>query len=216
MANPEEMREYLAEWPCEERQVPELARDFPDCACEGANSPDGSHGPVQDDETLRYFVNSRSDVDLKRKKPFGPAKLGRMFDKGLSLCRVDMAAVGEVRRTAEMLFSIMRDRDPVYGGIVGVLDFRCLSVRTLRYEDGGRMVCVLETPLDPSEDGGFDRPSHADLVHSRQHCIDPQAIRLVVFNAMREDASTTYTPLEAVDGGSLVEFLPASLQSAIG
>ena len=81
-----------------------------------------------------------------------------MFDNGLSVCRVDIATRDEVYVTAERLFGIMQRQYGHYGGIVGVLDFRCETVRRLTYEDGGRLACVLETPLDPNPDGGYDRP----------------------------------------------------------
>ena len=181
--------------------------------CECATSPEGSAGPINDEETLRYFVNSRSNADLKKNRKFGPRSLNRIFSDGLSVCRVDMATPKEVYYTAENLFEIMRKHYDDYGGIVGVLDFKCKIVRQLACEDGGRLICVLETPLDPNSDGGYNRPSHSDIVHAREHCEDQQAIRVMVFNAIVADEGEPYTPLEKVDNGHLKEFLPPALKS---
>ncbi|MEM8541738.1 MAG: hypothetical protein AAGF25_12360 [Pseudomonadota bacterium] len=125
-----------------------------------------------------------------------------------------MATNDEVHYTAAMLSKIMKSMYGEYGGIVGVLDFRCSVVRHLEHEDGGRLACVLETPLDAIECGGYRRPSHADIVYAREHCQDEQATRVKIFNAIAIAGNQPFTRLEDVDGGQLSEYLPDALKGS--
>lgn len=212
MSNPDEMRSFLFDCPEGDQWASKLASKYPECACESATSPSGSSGPVDDNETLRFFVLSRSDVDVKRKKKFRPSSLSRMFKTGLSVCRKSVASDHELHLTAGLLFELMQKQYSENGGIVGVLDFRCSVVRHLRHEDGGRLVCVLETPLDALEDGGYARPSHADVVYGREHCEDEQAMRVKLFNAITISGEQPFKGLKEADDGQLAKFLPIALK----
>jgi hypothetical protein len=150
--------------------VDQLAAAAPNCACEAASSPEFGCGQVEDGEQVRFFICSRSDVDLKNKpklvhtRPFTTASLKKAYKDGLSVCRLNHATRPELNYTANMLFEIHVRKDAQYGGVLGVLDF---SVDLVRRPPGNiDRMCVLETPEDPKPDGGFFRPSHADVVFS--------------------------------------------------
>lgn len=209
----EEMRDYLNDWPNGKNSVDVLADKYPNCACENAAVPPGGHGPVQSDETLRFFIPSRTTFDAKypakTKSTFNPTKLSRLFSEGLSLCRVIHASEQEVFNTAKNLHAVHFKSDNNFGGLMGVVDFVFEKILALKDCDDVRYACVIETPIgEPTEPIGF-KPSHADMVASRPNC-DKQVVRSLVFNAIKEDTESGFQCITEVDGGKLAEFLPES------
>lgn len=207
-----EKREYLDYWSTERQHVDQLANRYPGCSCEDAATAEGGHGPVDDTEILRYFVMSRFDQDLaKGKRSWRPAVLSKIFKKGLSVCRLNRATREEVEYTASILHENAVQKDLEHGGVVAVLDFPCSAVRALR-EEGERLCCVVDTPLDPLPGGGFRRPSHADVVHSGVITDDQQKIlmRLKIYNGINAEQNTT--PAPDVKDCDLSPFIPNSIK----
>ena len=192
--------------------VEKLAEAAPECGCELACSIEGSPGPVTDGETLRFFITSRSDVDLKKQpallesRPFRPKDLKKAYTVGLSVCRLSYATRQEQEYTAGMLFSIQSSNNGDYGGILAVMDF---SADAVRVSDGTFFpLCVLETPSDDQSNGTFLRPSHADIVNSVHGMTDIQKAesRTKLHNQIIQNG--TKTALEDVHDCELAQFLP--------
>jgi len=149
----EEIRNALDEFSTGDLDVEGLAAAHPDCACEAAAPVTGSHGPVTGDETLRFFLASRSDVDGKRasqlkSRPFKVASLKKAYSVGLSVCRLSRTNRRELEHTAHLLHEIQSAKDGEYGGVLGVVDFPVEAVR--QCPNPAAAMCVLETPSDPS------------------------------------------------------------------
>lgn len=179
MANNDEMRAYL-DWWIFNGSASDMAAAHPSCACEAATPTNGGFGPVADCEIIRYFVVSRSDLDLKRapNKGITSAIFNRAFNKGVSTARLQYASRDELNSTASILYEIQVEEAAEYGGIMGVLDFRAAAVRRVANFDF-QLCCVLDTPLE-------GRSSHADVVISIGD-VDPETkkgIKLALFNAV--------------------------------
>lgn len=210
--SPEDKRKSLHSFLAQEISVDELAIRHPDCACEHAASEDGSPGPVANDERLRLFLTSRSDIDAKKtnqlqNRTFRATSLQKAYTNGLSTYRVAHATKDELEYSAKILYDGKIVDDPEYGGILGVMDFPASAVRICPV--GHSPMCVLETPLDPSSDNTFLRPSHCDVVNSQPIADqeDRVAARRVIFNQINEQGQKTNA--EDVKDCDLVQFLPA-------
>ncbi len=167
-------RDALDQFCRKEMDVEALAERHPRCACEGADSPTGSPGPVKDDEIVRLFLTSRSDIEGKKraqreKRPFRAKSLQRVFVHGLSVVRLGHATPEEMEHSASLLHDNQSRRDPQHGGLLAVMDFPVEAVRNKREN-----MCVFETPLEPRGDGSFGRPSHADIVSAVAGLTDEQ------------------------------------------
>lgn len=196
----------------------ELALLYPSCACESASSPAGSFGHVLNQERVRFFLLSRSDVDGKREpaklasRPFRPTQLKKAERDGVSVCRLTHASRAELELTAEMLHGLMVGQYAEYGGILGVVDFPVSAVRVCPGEHSP--LCVFETPLDPIPAGGFRRPSHADLVNSKVGMTEEEKLknRAIIHNQIV--AQGTQTRSEQVTDSDVARYLPAILRRA--
>lgn len=212
MAEIDPKRIDLTRFSKQEIGVGELIQLHPACACEKAISPDGSHGPVQNNELLRFFITSRSDVDLKRQpglatnRPFKVASLKKAYSNGLSVCRVEHASEKEVVHTAKLIYDNQVANDKTYGGLIAVVDFPADAVRSC--PAGVLPMCVHETPLDPDEVGDYSRPSHADIVSSAEGASDVERkhSREAIYNQIQELAQ--HIAIEDVDIPNLEPYLP--------
>lgn len=204
-------RTDLEAFSAEEFGVEELARRHPVCACECASSPDGSPGPVHDDENIRLFLTSRSDIDGSRaaqrdRRPFKAGSLQKVFTKGLSVVRLDHADTAELEYTASILHGVQFQNSKAYGGVLAVVDFPVKAVRNC--EDLRARMCVLETPLERDACGKFRRPSHADVAYSHSGISEElkKAMRDVIYNQIVEQGRQLNA--EDVTGCNLSQFLP--------
>lgn len=207
----DDKRTSLDAFCAEEITVDELAVRHPDCACESAPSTEGSHGPVADDEQLRLFLTSRSDINAKKpshleKRTFNATSLKKAYTNGLSTYRLKFASSAELESSAEILYTGKLETDPEYGGILAVMDFPVAAVR--QCPGPSPAMCVLETPLDLVSAGKFLRPSHCDVVNSTPIPTDEErlAARRTIFNQIM--AAGQKTRAEDVTDCDLVQFLP--------
>lgn len=205
-AEANKLRAYLDSW-VGEGDAATIANDHPDCACENASPSPSGFGQISDDETLRYFVTSRSDIDLKRapKKGITSAIFNRIFKRGVSTARASKADRTELELTAALLHENQVQQCGEYGGIMGIVDFAAGAVR-FPHPTKERTCCALETPLE-------ERPAHADLVAS-QGAPEPEvqkAIKLLLFNAI--GGASAYRPVDAVTDCDLMPYLPEKLKS---
>lgn len=202
--------------------VNELSQSYPDCGCENASSPQGSFGPVGDEEMLWYFITSVDPVDYKKPARVAswnlkPRLLRRVFRDGLSAYRLKFADAEELEQAAKMLFdhstnSERTDADK-HGGVVGILSFRSDVIRQRTEDLIG--CCVLETPLDPLGQGKFRRPSHCDVV-AREPLLDSVAVnncQSALFNHLI--ANATETRSEDVTACNLFQYLPVSYREKL-
>ena len=197
---------------CEEEiDVEELAARNPQCGCEAASSPKGSPGPVADEEVVRLFLTSPSDIEGKRRaqrerRPFKAKSLQKVFTKGLSVVRLPHATRDELEYSASILHGYQSDRDPEYGGLLCVVDFPVTAVRECPNDLA--LMCVFETPLEAEEDGSFKRPSHADVAHSANGLPDEEkkAKREIIYNRIIEQGDQRKA--ENVTDCDLAQFLP--------
>ncbi len=153
----EQKRIYLNWW-CENGSLSEISRDYPDCVCETAKPVECGFGQVRDEEKLRYFASSTSDINYKKQpnKEIGSEIFSRIFVSGVSVVRLDFAERSELNLTAQILYNFQVERNPSHGGIVGVVDFQAKEVRfpiNLQLQT----CCVLDTPIQ-------ERMSHADII----------------------------------------------------
>lgn len=213
--NPDCLRERLNAWALTDER-PCVSTLPPKCACERASPPPGGHGPVEDAEHLAYFVTSRYNKDIKRKRKFSPNKLKNVFDKGLSSVRMNVCSKEEIFIACGALVGPLRERDGDFGGIVEVAVVRCDKVRLIKFDDAveDRVFCVYETPAGLRDDGKFDQPSHADIVSSCK-IGDPELQQLILpqlFNALTETGEV----ISIFDfyRGIFSEFAPQALNSA--
>ena len=207
----EEKRKLIEEFSAGCLTVEELAEATPGCACESAALVAGSYGPVSDAETLRFFLTSRSDVDVKKasqlkNRPFKVTSLKKAYTVGLSVCRLTHATCEELEYTAGKLHDIQSENHGEYGGVVGVVDFPVKAVR--RCPEPIAPMCVLETPLDANPEGGFCRPSHADVVNSKSGMTEEEkkSSREIIYNSICELGVQTRS--ENVADCDLHRFLP--------
>lgn len=214
-----EKRKALDKFCIGDISVDELADEYPDCACERAESPENSPGPVMDEERLRYFLTSTSDIDGKRatqlqKRPFKVKSLKRAFTTGLSVCRLAHASSDELELTASKLHQFQFQKNENAGGVLATLDFSAGLVRAPIDKDAAKGFCVLETPLDQKDDGTFERPSHADIVNSLNGLTDEQKKTTLdlMYNRMVKDG--VQTKAEEVADCDLKPFLPNALKNA--
>jgi len=187
----EEKREALDNFSRGCVDVEGLANAHPGCACESAATVVGGHGQIGNNEILRFFLTSRSDIDGKKasrlaERRFRARSLTKAYTQGLSVCRLSYACRCELNYTAKILHEIMIEKDGKFGGILGVVDFPAAAVRQCPAETVP--MCVHETPLDPNPNGGFFRPSHADIVNSQVGMTDEEKkkSREIVFNQIHE------------------------------
>lgn len=195
-------RKFLDNWAASDGHVDVVAEAYPKCSCEDAAPCDSGHGPIADDETLRYFVTSRSDVNLKaKKKKISSAIFARIFKHGVSVVRVDKAQESEVETTAEIQHKNQAEQWGEYGGVIGVVDFKASKVRR-NFDDGSRLCCVLDTPIKP------DRLAHADLVSSAAN-LEPEhqkSVKLILFNQIQ--GINSFVPSADLRDCNLIRFLP--------
>lgn len=159
--NPEELRRALDAW-ANTIPKPGISTLPSECACEGASSPPRSAGQVHDEENLAYFVTSTYSIDLKKKnRDIPPKKLKNVFDKGLSTVRINRCSENELKYAAQIVTKYWKEKEPFFGGLVSIILISCSSIRCSSEQ---RIFCVYETPCDPAPDGGFHRPSHADIL----------------------------------------------------
>lgn len=188
--DPDRLREKLDSWALTNER-PSISCLPKNCACEQASAPPGGHGPVRDTELLAYFVTSRYNIDLKRRRNFTPKKLKNVFEKGLSSVRLDLCSLEELNKTCEVIARPLVEQDGEFGGIVEIVIARCSKIRYIKCNmtDGDRIFCVYETPSGRGDDGQFERPSHADILASCK--IDDRELQQLIlpelFNAMRQD-----------------------------
>lgn len=207
----EATRESLDAFCKQDLTVEDLAAKYPGCLCETAAPVEGSPGPVGDEETLRLFLTSPSDIEGKRRsqrerRPFRQGSLQKAFTKDLSIVRIDFATAQEVEYSAGLLYQYQSGRDPLHGGLLSVMDFPVRAVRGCA--DFEPEFCVLETPLEMQEDGSFLRPSHGDVVNSKSGLSLEQqkAKREVVFNRIVQLGQLRRA--EDVADSDLAQYLP--------
>jgi len=188
-----------------------LAARNPHCACECAKSPSGSPGPVQNEEIVRLFLASPSDIEGKRrvqreKRPFRAKSLQRAFTRGLSVVRLAHASSKELEYSASLLHTHQSGRDSKHGGLLSVVDFPVAAVRMCVDRFGS--MCVFETPAEAQGNGSFKRPSHADIANSVNGLAEEakKAKREVIYNRIIEQGNQLR--VEDVDGCNLAQFLP--------
>jgi hypothetical protein len=210
-------REILVRFVAQEINVDQLATIAPECICETAEALDGGHGPVGNDERLRLFLVSRSDIDLKASeeklvaliaaRPFKAMSLAKAYKTGLSVCRLDHADRDELNYTAELLHSNQTANNSDYGGLVAVVDFPVRVVRSA--PKGGVPMCVLDTPLEPVGSAYFKRPSHADVVCASSGLSEEDRLsaRSILYNSIQSEC--TKTNVENLLDADLAQFLPA-------
>lgn len=206
MTEGEKKRAYL-DWWKEDGDVAHMATSFPHCGCESADAAPGGFGPIKDEERLRYFAVSRSDIDLKRspKKSITSSIFKRCFKSGMSTCRLGYASRAELNFSAQILYEHQRHEHAEFGGVLGVVDFTAAAVR--RPQEGLEQVCcVVDTPLS-------DRNAHADVVSS--NIVDePEAqtsLRLLLFNAI--GGVKAFCPVAEVTDCDLLAYRPAVMAS---
>lgn len=206
MTEGEQKRAYL-DWWKENGDVAHMATSFPLCGCESADAAPRGFGPIKDEERLRYFAVSRSDIDLKRspKKSITPSIFKRCFKSGMSTCRLAYASRAELNFSAQILHEHQLKENGEFGGVLGVVDFTAGDVR--RPEGTVEQVCcVVDTPLS-------QRTAHADVVSSK--IVDePEAqtsLRLLLFNAI--GGAKAFVPVAEVKDCDLLAFKPAALAS---
>jgi hypothetical protein len=207
----EAKRATLNSFCCQEIDVEELAALHPECGCEGAQTVEGSPGPVTNDEVLRLFLTSPSDIRGERKaqrekRPFGQRSLQKAYTKGLSVVRICHASQEEIEYTASLLHAYQSKRDPKNGGLLCVVDFPVSAVR--EGPDPDAVLCALETPLDWQSEGYFLRPSHGDVVNSKSGLLEEikKAKREVAYNRIVELGEQRR--VEDVTDSNLSQFLP--------
>ena len=153
----EQKRIYLNWW-SEHGNLKEISSDFSNCSCESAEPVSGEFGQVKNNEQLRYFVTSTSDINYKKQpnKEIGPEIFSRIFARGMSVVRLNFAERQELNQTAQILFDFQIERNPDHGGIVGVVDFQTIDVRFPKNLHD-QVCCVLDTHIQ-------EEMSHADII----------------------------------------------------
>ena len=109
------------------------------------------------------------------------------------------------------LFEFQAAKSPEFGGVLAVIDF---PVEAVRESPGLQPVfCVLETPLDLLPSGGFERPSHADIVSSVHNMseVEQKACREIVYNQIKSQGKKTNS--EDVTDCNLVQYLPSAVRN---
>ena len=152
----------------------ELADLHPNCECEYAYSEKGSKGQVLDHEIVRIFLSTRNfdvkdekDLEVERfNKLFKERAIAKVFKTGLSVCRISegYASHKEIIETVEQVYQNLVIEKKC-GGLFGHIDISVGIVRNA-FEDC-RKFCIYETPSGPIKLGKFSRPSHADIVWSK-------------------------------------------------
>ena len=198
---------------CDEKiDVDGLAAEFPHCACENADTPDGSPGIVADKEMVRLFLTSPSHLrvkkpaDMAKERKFRPADLKRAYNVGLSVCRLSHASSEELRHTMAILHDIQVAANGKIGGLVGVADFPVTAVRSC--PDPHVPMCVHQTPLDHQRGAVYLRPSHADVVNSQSGMSDEaqKASRDIIFNQIMDQGEVL--GIKDVSGIDMTSFAP--------
>ena len=153
-----------------------LADRHPFCECERANPEFGGQGPVAAYENVCWFLTSRDFKKIKTaeqltedliRKSIKVGTMAKAFRGGMSIYRV---SPGHVTST-EFLISIKKvyeslvADDPEYGGVFGSLTIQASFIRNAI--NGGNPFCIYDTPSDKIRRGRFLRPSHADIVWSK-------------------------------------------------
>lgn len=213
-------REALDKFSRGETSLSQLNEEFPNCACEDAASRPGGFGPVDNEEVLRWFLTSPSQIDARndnerKKRPFKAAHLKRAYKDGLSTNRASKYSREEIERAASILYTDQAGRGP-HGGILAVVDFPAFSVRRIESEEGAiTPFCVLETPADEDQErpGVYLRPSHADVVAAE--IISPEdqiSHRSIVYNNILRHGRVI--PVENVTDCDLIQFLPMAMRAS--
>ena len=146
----------------------------------------GGKGPVAGYETVSWLLTSanfkiedvenltedyiRSVLDVKA--------ISRVFKVGLSVCRVNhgYATTTELTATIKQLHKNLSTNRPRTGGVYGRLSIKASTVRNALRKS--QSFCIYETPSDKVQSGKFLRPSHADLVWSRNFEISMEKHRI--------------------------------------
>lgn len=216
----ENERRLLIDFVAGKVDVEGLATIAPNCRCEAAAPVLGGHGRVRDEEVLRMFLVSRSDIDLNvaperlknlvRNRPFKAHSLKRAYKDGMSVYRMHHASPKEIEYAARILFDIAVKSSGEHGGVLGIIDFPAASVRYP--QAGGTPMCVLDTPEDLEPSGVYLRPSHADVVNSQSGMSADQlsAARSLLYNQIVRVGQKINA--EAVADCDLSPFLPARLR----
>lgn len=206
MTDGKQKRTYLDWWKEKENgDVADMTAAYPGCVCETADPTADGFGPIQDDERLRYFVVSRSDIDLKRgpNRQITDAIFKRCFKKGMSTARLCYATRKELNLSAKILYNHQVSTDVKYGGVLGAIDFLASKVR---FPSGNscQVCCVVDTPLK-------GRPAHADIVSSKSNLMPAAltSLRLILFNAI--GGAKAFVPAKDVKDCDLECYRPAAL-----
>ncbi len=205
MTEGEKKRVYL-DWWKHNGDVVDMAGSFPECGCESADSSAYGFGPIVDEERLRYFAVTRSDIDMKRSrnKQITSSIFKRCFKSGVSTCRLAYASREELNLSAKILHEFQVRENGEFGGVMGVVDFLASAVRRPN-ADAGQVCCVFDTPLD-------GRNAHADILSSKV-INDPEiqtSLRLALFNSI--GGTRAFTPASEVTDCDLQQFVPAVMQ----
>ena len=116
------------------------------------------------------MFSNENDIELERfDKLFKERAFSKIFKTGISVCRISegFANQGEIISSAELVYqSLIKDKES--GGLFGHLDISVGIVRNA-FEDC-RKFCIYEPPSGPINPGEFSRPSHADIVWSKNFC----------------------------------------------
>ena len=133
---------------------------------------------VADNEVLRYFDLSRSDVDLKDKWEIRvtPKIFSRIFKSGVFTIRLNYTTPEELRTVTEISHEEMSSNSECYGGVLGVVDFIAKDVHNLPNKNG-KVCCVLDKPNE-------ENLAHADVVCSFVKSCPDTRTKLKVGGAM--------------------------------
>ncbi|UWP89104.1 hypothetical protein [Aliiroseovarius crassostreae] len=167
---PDHLREVLDARPEDSTAAVYFCERSPQCECEAAAECEGGHGPIGADESITYLVSHPQQTrqmyrDEKKLKevPFGfKAQLfDAAFTCGISVMREVLAPDNEMLIQAKKLYDRAQKDKPHEGGIIGVIQFPANVVFDLLCEEGRRMFCLYDTPIDVGKDDQV--LSHGDI-----------------------------------------------------
>ena len=172
-------RDALNQMQNREISITQLAEIHPNCSCERAETVLGGKGPIADIETVSWLLTSANfkikdvkELTVENIRSLLDAQaISRVFNVGLSVCRVNhgYATPTELTATIKQLHKNLSTTRPNSGGVYGSLSIKASIIRYAL--DKSRSFCIYETPSDQVRKGKFARPSHADIVWSRNHKI---------------------------------------------
>ena len=179
----------------------ELAERHPNCQCEKAVTVRGGFGPIEDNETLRFYLTSANvkfkksyDLNVENLKEcmVNSSSFSRVLTGGVSICRIDFATEVEILAWVNGIYNSLIKNRPNSGGIFGSIDISATTIRNYPLENG--TFCIHETPLDMNQGEIYQRPSHADIVWSNskfESDNDAITIKTSLFNVLKNKGFIT-------------------------